>query len=124
MAGRHEHGDQHRPEQTQEQKTMTPTPTEVLLYEKIDDAYMTALDGRDHTTVSIIDLLPAIEAAVPEASHDDIEAALTWAVARQRRELDSFRRYRNAKFGNAGKVAKPGDGTLPFTPRGPNERPT
>jgi hypothetical protein len=32
-------------------------------------------------------------------------------------EADELRRYREAKFGNAGKCATDGDGTIPFAKR-------
>jgi hypothetical protein len=36
-------------------------------------------------------------------------------------EADELRRYRKAKFGNAGKCATDGDGTIPFAKRSRKE---
>lgn len=47
-------------------------------YEAIIRAYTAALDGRDPTTVDILDLLPLIDAAVPDATPAEIAAALRW----------------------------------------------
>jgi hypothetical protein len=72
------------------------------------------LHGRDPHTVNVVDLLPPIFDAVPDASVDDIIAALRWSADNDKREADQLDRYGKAKFGNTGKTAKPGDGTIPF----------
>jgi len=84
---------------------------------EIMDAYSDALDGRDPNTVEIETLLPSIFKAIPDVEIDEIVAALRWAAQRDKQEADSLERYSNAKFGNAGKTAQPGDGTIPFTKR-------
>jgi hypothetical protein len=59
-----------------------------------------------------------IRSAVPDASIGEVLAA-SRAVAEEtaRSSSGQMRRLRNATTGNAGKVAQPGDGTLPFAPR-------
>jgi hypothetical protein len=83
----------------------------------IDAAYVAALNGRDPSTVSIFDLMPAILDAVPDTTPDEIATALRCAAAKALREAEQLERYLNAKFSNAGKSGQPGDGTLPFGPR-------
>jgi hypothetical protein len=80
----------------------------------IDAAYEAALAGRDPEAVSIVDLLPAIFDAVPDTSPDEIVETLRWAGEKAMQEAEELRRYDNAKFGNIGKHATEGDGTLPF----------
>ena len=58
-----------------------------------------ALDGLDAEAVDIVELLPAIFAAVPGANHQEIIAALRWAATRSFHEADQLERYHNAKFG-------------------------
>lgn len=86
-------------------------------FDRIDQAYKATLGDRDPGTVSVVDLLPAIFDAVPDTSLEEIADALCWVGDRAEREADAFRRYRNAKYGNVGKTAQPGDGTLPFPPK-------
>jgi hypothetical protein len=86
-------------------------------YQKIIDAYTAALDGRDANSVSIDELLPSIFDAVPYVEIREIIAALHWEAERQQREADQLRRYGNAKYGNVGKKAEPGDGTISFPRR-------
>ena len=90
------------------------TDKQIERFARIDAAYMDALNGRDAETVSILDLLPTIFDAVPDASPDEIEAALRWAAGKAMQEANELRRYAKAKFGNVGKHVQPNDGTLPF----------
>jgi len=85
-------------------------------HQRIIEVYKAALDGRDAASVEVGELLPAIEAAVPDAELVDIVDALR-ASAKQDFAKAALERYGNAKFGNAGKQAEPGDGTIPFKPR-------
>ena len=100
-------------------------------YRVIMDAYEVALAGRDPSSVRIEDLLPTIFDALPGVTIPEVCAALRWSGHRDIQEADRLRRYGiakwsasrdllrcgNAKFGNAGKSAAPGDGTIPFPRR-------
>lgn len=57
-------------------------------YEAIIRAYAAALDGRDPATVNILDILPLIDAAVPDAMPAEIAAALRWSARQNFREAD------------------------------------
>jgi hypothetical protein len=59
-------------------------------YEAIIAGYEAELDGRDPSTVSILDLLPGIYARVPNVSNDEIVAALRWSARKKLREADSI----------------------------------
>jgi hypothetical protein len=61
-------------------------------FERIERAYMAALDGRDPETVSIFDLLPVILDAVPDASHEEVAEALRWSARQKFREADRIER--------------------------------
>jgi hypothetical protein len=80
-------------------------------------AYERALGDSDPDTVDVLALLPSIFDEVPDATGAEIAAALRASAAAKAREADSLQRYLNAKFGNAGKVATPGDGVVPFKRR-------
>ena len=86
-------------------------------YRVIMDAYEVALAGRDPSSVRIEDLLPTIFDALPGVTIPEVCAALRWSGHHDIQEADRLRRYGNAKFGNAGKSAAPGDGTIPFPRR-------
>ena len=58
-------------------------------YEHIERAYLAALNGRDPELVNIVDLLPAIYAAVPDTTTEEIVAALRWSARQDHlREAD------------------------------------
>jgi hypothetical protein len=57
-------------------------------YQAIAAAYVRALADRDPTGVAVTDLLPAIHAAVPEASTQEIVAAVQLCFQTKRR-MDS-----------------------------------
>ena len=77
-------------------------------------AYERALGDSDPDAVDVLALLPAIFDEVPDATGAEIVAALRANAAAKAKEADGLQRYLNAKFGNAGKVATPGDGVVPF----------
>jgi hypothetical protein len=65
--------------------------------ETIIAAWKAALAGRDPAVVDILDLLPAIYAAVPNVSDDEIVDALSWSARQDEREaraLEGFRERR------------------------------
>jgi hypothetical protein len=62
-------------------------------FEHIEAAYKAALAGRDPTTVFITDLLPAIFAAVPDTTTDEIADALRWSARKNFREAEELRRF-------------------------------
>lgn len=64
-------------------------------------AYETALGGREPQTVDILELLPAIIAAVPDTNDEEIVDALRWSANRHMREAEELRRYAKDKFGNS-----------------------
>jgi hypothetical protein len=88
--------------QITKEKTMTER------FEMIERAYSDALGGRDPEHVNIVELLPAIKAAVPDTNNKEIVAALRWAGERAMREGDELEREMHARFG---------DGIVPFRPR-------
>jgi hypothetical protein len=53
-------------------------------------AYVAALDGRDPSTVSILDLLPGIHERVPRVSNDEIIGALEWSARQNKREAEAL----------------------------------
>jgi hypothetical protein len=55
------------------------------------------LAGRDPATVEIQELLPAIFAAVPDASIPEISEALRWGSRQCSIEADKLERRRNAR---------------------------
>jgi hypothetical protein len=61
-------------------------------YQRIERAYVAALAGRDPATVSIMDLLPAIFSAVPDATTMEIAEALRWSARKDLREADTLER--------------------------------
>ena len=62
-------------------------------HETIIAAYNAALGGHDPADVDILDLLPAIDAAVPDASPAEIAAALRWAADQDLREADALEEW-------------------------------
>ena len=64
-------------------------------------AYEASLAGRDPASVNIFELLPAICETVPDASDDDIIAALRSDAERLLTEAQQLRRYGQAKFQRA-----------------------
>ena len=63
-------------------------------FERIERAYTAALAGRDPGSVSIVDLLPAIFAAVPDTTAEEIVEALRWSARKDLREADKLERGR------------------------------
>jgi hypothetical protein len=59
-------------------------------YERIERAYVAALDRRNPESVNVLDLLPAIFAAVPDTSTQEIAAALRWSARKDLREADKL----------------------------------
>jgi hypothetical protein len=59
-------------------------------FERIERAYVAALGGRDPASVNVIDLLPAIFAAVPDTSPHEIAEALRWSARKDLREADKL----------------------------------
>jgi hypothetical protein len=59
-------------------------------FQRIERAYMIALDGRDPASVNVIDLLPVIFAAVPDTSTQEIADALRWSARKDLREADKL----------------------------------
>ena len=66
-------------------------------FERIERAYLAALDGRDPKTVSIFDLLPAIFAAVPDTTDKEIVDALRWSARKDLREADQLERWAGSR---------------------------
>jgi hypothetical protein len=54
-------------------------------FERIERAYTAALAGRDPETVNIVELVPAIYAAVPDTSTQQIVEALRWSARKDLR---------------------------------------
>jgi hypothetical protein len=73
--------------------TMNAMHTQIL------DAYERAIAGRNPASVDALELLPAIERAVPRATIPDIVEALEAAAAQQFREADALEANRQRKFG-------------------------
>ena len=73
--------------------TMNAVHTQIL------DAYERALAGRNPASIDVLELLPAIERAVPRATIPYIIAALKAAAAQQFREAEQLQRYVCAKRG-------------------------
>jgi hypothetical protein len=74
-------------------------------FERIERAYVAALNGRDPNLVNIVDLLPAIFAAVPDTTTDEIAEALRWSARKNLREADRLRdivRQRNKTASDEG----------------------
>jgi hypothetical protein len=59
-------------------------------FERIERAYVAALGGRDPVSVNVLDLLPAIFAAVPDTSPQEIVEALRWSARKDLREADKL----------------------------------
>ena len=66
---------------------------DVNRYEQIIAAYHAAIGDRDPAKVDILDLLPAIDAAVPNASPAEIAAALRWAADQAFREAEALEEW-------------------------------
>jgi hypothetical protein len=66
---------------------------EIQRFERIEAAYQAALAGRDPKTVRIDSLLPAIFAAVPDTTTDEIAEALRWSARKNFREADELERF-------------------------------
>jgi hypothetical protein len=64
--------------------------TDLQRYQEIVLAWETAPDGRDANTVEIFDLLPAIYGSVPDASVEEIIAALKWGSDQASKEADAL----------------------------------
>lgn len=62
-------------------------------HETIIAAYNAALGGRDPDDVDILDLLPAIDAAVPGATPAEIAGALRWAADQAFREAEALEEW-------------------------------
>jgi hypothetical protein len=67
------------------------------LYNRIVAAWVGALDGRDPDSVDAPSLLPAIFSAVPEATVEDIIAALRSAAQRNFARADALEAYDKAR---------------------------
>jgi len=63
-------------------------------FEQIELAYVAALAGRDPASVNVRDLLPAMFAAVPDTSVEEIVAMLRWSARKDLREADKLERSR------------------------------
>jgi hypothetical protein len=59
-------------------------------FEQIERAYAAALAGRDPESVNIVELLPAIFAAVPDTSTQEIADALRWSARKDLRAADKL----------------------------------
>jgi hypothetical protein len=59
-------------------------------FERIERAYKAALGSRDPASVNVIDLLPAIFAAIPDTSTNEIADALRWSARKDLREADKL----------------------------------
>ena len=59
-------------------------------FEQIEAAYKAALGGNDPAGVNVFDLLPAIFAAIPDASTHGIAQALRWSARKAFREADTL----------------------------------
>ena len=59
-------------------------------FERIERVYHAALAGRDPESVSVFDLLPAIFAAVPDTTTQEIAGALRWSARKDLREADKL----------------------------------
>jgi hypothetical protein len=69
-------------------------------YEAIIAAYAAALDGRDPSTVSILDLLPGVYERVPGVTNHEIAAALKWSARQKEREAATLEKIQTRqKFG-------------------------
>jgi len=66
-------------------------------FERIEWAYIAALGDRDPAIVDIGDLLPAIFAAVPDATVKEIAEALRWSARKNFREADALERWSQRK---------------------------
>lgn len=64
-------------------------------FEHIERAYLEALAGRAPESVNIIDLLPAIFAAVPGTSTQEIAEALRWSARKDLRQADELEASRD-----------------------------
>jgi hypothetical protein len=62
-------------------------------FKRILAAYKVAIGDRDPADVNVVDLLPAILNAAPDAEVDDIVAALSWQGERAMREAEALREY-------------------------------
>ena len=62
-------------------------------YETIVAAYNAAIGDHDPGEVDILDILPAIDAAVPDATPAEIAAALRWAADQAFREADALKEW-------------------------------
>jgi len=60
-------------------------------FEQIEGAYKAALGGHDPASVNVIDLLPAIFAAIPDTSTEEIAQALRWMARKAFREADRLK---------------------------------
>jgi hypothetical protein len=66
-------------------------------FEQIERAYYAALAGRQPELVSAFDLVPAIFAAVPDATPQEIADALRWSARKDLRAADELAElYRKA----------------------------
>ena|SRR5438132_3063746 len=87
-------------------------------FERIMRAYRAALAGREPETVSIVDLLPAIFGAVPDADVDEIIDALRWSARKDDHHADRLREYGGGQpedrvIAHAGHV-DPSDSSSPY----------
>jgi len=62
-------------------------------FKRILAAYKDAIGDGDPADVNVVDLLPAIFKAAPDAEVDDIVAALGWQGDRAMREAEALREY-------------------------------
>jgi hypothetical protein len=62
----------------------------IQLNERLERAYLAALAGRAPENVDIVDLLPAILAALPDTNTQEIADALRWSARKNMREADKL----------------------------------
>lgn len=62
-------------------------------FQRIIDAYTAELGDRDPQSVSVLELLPAIYAAVPDTHDREIEEALRWSAERHYKKAAKLERY-------------------------------
>ena len=72
-------------------------------YETIVAAYNAAIGNRDPGEIDILDILPAIDAAVPDASPAEIATALRWAADQAFREADALKEWRRPRIRRSSK---------------------
>ena len=59
-------------------------------FERIERAYVAALEGREAASLSVIELMPVVFAAVPDTTAQEIAEALRWSARKDLREADEL----------------------------------